>query len=253
MFDPNLDLQVVKRCSSFRVHERTGVDTGDGDKWDGVSGLDSSTLTSAIVQIVYTDSTTVDTDVLSQIPTPVTGEFSFGDIDGTYVDGLYNLVYKLKTVDFSISAYADYSATVDDTIKVTATGHGLTTGLYASITGTTNYNGDYYATRIDNNQFYIPKTYVADDGSSTGTVMYQSTFYPYVYCRAEAGVDALFAQISRMTPGTEQDQYIADAQTAEGLLMSLKSAITSSNVTALDNQLARINQILDFRGIEVNF
>lgn len=253
MFNPNLDLQVVKRCSSFRIHERTGVDTGDGDKWDGVSGLDSSTLTSAVIQIVYTDSSTADTDVLSQIPSPVTGEFSFADVDGTYVDGLYNLVYKLKTVDFSISAYADYSATVDNTIIVTATGHGLTTGLYASITGTTNYNGDYYATRVDDNQFYIPKVYVADDGSSTGTVMYQSTFYPYVYCRAEAGVDALFAQISRMTPGTEQDQYIADAQTAEGLLMSLKSAITSSNVTALDNQLARINQILDFRGIEVNF
>ena len=56
-----------------------------------------------------------------------------------------------------------------------------------------------------------------------------------------------------MTPGTERDQYLKDAQTAEGLLMSLKSAITSSNVDALEDTLAEINQILDFRGIEVNF
>ena len=96
MFEPNLDLQVVKRCSSFRIYDRTGVDTGDGDKWDGISGLSSSTLTSAVITIVYTDSTTTDEDVLSQIPVPVTGEFTFGDIDGVYVDGLYNLVYKLK-------------------------------------------------------------------------------------------------------------------------------------------------------------
>jgi hypothetical protein len=253
MFNPNLDLQVVKRCSSFRIYDKTGVDTGDGDKWDGVAGLDSSTLTSAIIRIVYTDDSYTDVDVLSQIPSPVTGEFTFADTDGVYIDGLYNLVYKLKTVDFAVSAYTDYSATVDGTTKVTATGHGLTTGLYSSITGTTNYNGDYYATRLDADEFYIAIDYVADDGVSTGTTMYQSTFYPYAYCRAEAGVDALFAQISRMTPGPEQDQYRKDAQTAEGLLMSLKSAITSSNVTALDNQLARINQILDFRGIEVNF
>jgi hypothetical protein len=253
MFDPNLDLQVVKRCSSFKIHDRTGVDTGDGDKWDGVSGLDSSTLTSAVVRIVYTDESYTETDILSQIPVPVTGEFTYADIDGTYVDGLYNLVYKLKTVDFAIGAYADYSATVDGTTKVTATGHGLTTGMYASITGTTNYNGDFYATLIDANNIYIAQAYVADDGASTGTVMYQSIFYPYVYCRSEAGIDEMFAQISRMTPGSERDQYLADAQTAEGLLKSLKSAITSSNVDALDNILAGINQILDFRGIEVNF
>lgn len=253
MFEPNLDLQVIKRCSSFRIYDKTGVDTGDGDKWDGISGLSSSTLTSATITVVYTDSSTAEEDVLSQIPVPVTGEFTFGDIDGVYIDGLYNLVYKLKTSSFTVSAYADYSVTVDGTTKVTATGHGLTTGLYASLTGTTNYSGDHYATRIDANNIYIPREYVADDGASTGTIMYQSTFYPYAYCRSEAGVDAMFAQLTRMTPGPERDQYFKDAQTAEGLLMSLKSAMTSSNIDALTDTLAEINQILDFRGIEVNF
>jgi len=253
MFDPNLDLQVVKRCSSFRIHDKTGVDTGSGDKWDGVSGLVASTLTSGIITIVDTNGGETDNDILSQIATPVTGEFTFNDINGTYVDGLYNLVYKLKTTDFAISAYSDYGLTVDSTVLVTATGHGLTTGLYASITGTTNYNGDYYATLVNANSFYIAADWVADDGASTGTTMYQSTFYPYVHCRAESGINAMYAQLSRMTPGPERDQYQADADTAWGLLQSLKSAITSSNVDALDDILAEINQVLDFRGIEVNF
>ena len=253
MFDPNLDLQVVTRCSSFRIHDKTGVDTGNGDKWDGGSGLTGTTLTSAIITVVDTLGVETDNDILSQIPTPVIGEFIFTDINGTYVDGLYNLVYKLKTTDFAITAYSDYGATVSDTTLINATGHGLVTGQYASITGTTYYNGDFYVTRLTNDTFYVGTVYVADDGASTGTTMYLSTFYPYVHCRAASGVDTMFANISRMTPGPDRDQYQADAQTAEGLLKSLKSAITSSNVDALDNILAEVNQILDFRGIEINF
>jgi len=253
MFDPNLDLQVVQRCSSFRIHDKTGVDSGNGTKWDGGSGLTGTTLTSAVITIVDTDGGETDNNVLSQIPTPVTGNFIFTDIDGTYVDGLYNLIYKLKTTDFTIGAYGDYSATIDGTVSVTATAHGLVTGQYASITGTTNYDGDFYVTRLTDNAFYIGATYVADDGASTGTTMYLSTFYPYVHCRAESGVNEMYANLSRMTPGANRDQYRADADTAWGLLQSLKSAITSSNVDALDNILAEINQILDFRGIEINF
>ena len=253
MFTPDLDLTVAQRCRVFRIEEKTGVDTGDGDKWDGVSGLDSSTLTEAIIRIITPFATYTDNDVLSQISSPVTSTFDFNDITGTYVDGLYNFVYSLKTVDFAIASYADYGATVDGAVLINATGHGLTTGMYASITGTTNYNADYYATVVDANNFHVSATWVADDGASTGTVMYKSTFYPYVYCNAEAGIETMFANIARMTSGTERDLYLADAITASGLLQSLKSAITSANETALDNIIAEINQILDFREVEVEF
>ena len=75
MFTPDLDLQVITRCTKFRIIDNTGVDTGDGDLWDGVAGLDSSTLTSAIIRVVNPSAVYTDYDVLSQIPSPVTGFF----------------------------------------------------------------------------------------------------------------------------------------------------------------------------------
>ena len=252
MFTPNLDLSVVTRCSKFRIYDKTGIDTGDGKGWNASTGPSAALLSSAIIRIIHPDATYVDVDVLSQIPTPVAGEFLFSDITGTYLDGLYNLNYKLKTTDITILSFLDYSATISGTTKVNSVANGITTGMYASITGTTNYNGDFYATRIDNDNFYITKAFVTDDGVSTGTKMYQSIFYPYVYCRAEAGINTLYANISRMVEGPTRDKYMDEANTLQGLLNSLKSAITSSNTNALDNLLAEINQLLDFREIEVN-
>ena len=63
----------------------------------------------------------------------------------------------------------------------------------------------------------------------------------------------MFVNIARMTSGKNRDLYLADAITANGLLQSLKSAITSANETALDNIIAEINQILSFREVEVEF
>lgn len=253
MFTPDLDLVVVQRSTIFRIEEKTGVDIGDGDKWDGVSGLDSSTLSVAVIRIITPSGTYTDNDVLTQIPSPVTAVFDFTDITGTYADGLYNFIYSLKTVDFAIASYANYSSTVNGTVLVNATGHGLSTGMYASITGSTSYDDDFYATVIDANNFYISSTFVADDGASTGTVMYKSIFYPYVYSNAEAGIDTMFANIARMTSGNIRDLYLADAITINGLLQSIKSAITSANEDALDNILAEINQVLDFREVETEF
>ncbi len=253
MFTPDLDLEVVIRCGKFRFLDKTGVDTGNGDKWDGVSGLAASTLTAATIKIMTSAGAVLSTnDVLSQIPSPVTGSFYFSDIADTYKDQLYNIVYTQKTTDIAITAYADYSATISGTVKVTSIGHTLATGMYLSITGTTSYNNDYYVVPIDANNVYIPATFVANDGASTGTRMYQNTFYPYVYCTSEAYNDAMFANISRMIPGTERDEYLEDALTVFGLIRSIKSAITSSNVTALDNIQAEIDQIIEFRGVEIN-
>jgi hypothetical protein len=253
MFTPNLDLAVVTRCSKFRIYDKTGIDTGDGKGWNAATGPSAAILSSAIVQIIKPDLTFSDVDVLSQIPTPVAGEFLFSDVTGTYVDGLYNLVYKLKTTDITILSYIDYSAIVSGTTKINSVAHGITTGMFISITGTTNYNGDFYATKVNDDNLYITKTFVVDDGVSTGTKMYQSTFYPYVYCRAEAGITTLYANISRMVEGPVRDKYMDEANTLNGLLNSLKSSITSSNTDALDNLLAEINQLLAFREIEVNF
>ena len=66
----------------------------------------------------------------------------------------------------AITAYADYSGTVAGTVLVTDVAHTLTTGDIISIRGTTNYNGIFSITAVDNDNFYITDTWVADDGAS---------------------------------------------------------------------------------------
>lgn len=252
MFTPDLDLRVTTRCSVFQVLDKTGVDTGDGTKWEGGTGLDVTDLTYANIRVVDPSGNYTDHDVLSQIPDPVTGQFWFDDMDATESDGLHNLVYTLQTSDFNITAFGDYSGTVNGTIVVTAAGHGLTTGYYVEITGSTNYNGIHYVTRIDNDSFYITGTFVVDDGACTGTTTLRSTFYPYVFCRSEAGVEKMFSNIAQMVPGATREKYLDDALTAWGLLTVLKSAITSANVTALDDIQAEITQILEYYDVDAN-
>lgn len=252
MFTPDLDLKVITRCSKFGIQDKTGVDTGDGDKWSGVSGLDPSTLTSAVIRIVAPSGAYSDTDVLDQIPSPVTGTWWFDDMTGTSEDGLHNLVYKLQTTSINISAYADYSATVSGTTQVTSTGHALVTGMYIEIDDSVSYNGEYMVTKIDDNNFYITADFVATEADTTATKMFLSTFYPYVYCASEAGIQKMFANLSRMTHGERRRKYQDDANTAMGLLNALKSAITPSNLTALTAIQAEIDQILSFNNVDAN-
>ncbi len=252
MFTPDLDLVVSDRCSIFQVKENTGVDTGDGTLWDGVAGLVSSTLTAANVRIVDPDGSYSDTDVLAEITSPVTAVFWFDDMTGTDIDGLHNLVYTLETVDISITAFADYTVTFAGTVKVTCATHLLVTGMYVIIAGSTSYDGTFLVTRIDADNFYITATWVADDGAQTGTTAYRSTFYPYVYCRAEAGIDKMYATIAITLPGLQRTEMIKDANTAKGLLNSLISAITSSNTSACDRILAEITQVLSYYEVDAN-
>lgn len=256
MFTPDLDLKVITRCTKFSIQDKTGVDTGDGTKWKGVAGLDPATLSSAIVQIINPSGVANDeVDVLSQVVANVTGTFDtfwFNDMTGTSVDGLHNIIYKLKSTDIAITAFSNYGSTVFGTVRATSNTHGLVTGMYVDITGSTNYNGEHYVTRIDANTFYFSDTWVSNDGSCTGTKEYKSTFYPYVFCRSEAGVDKMFANLARMVPGTTRKKYLDDALTAWGLLQSLKSAISSSNTDALDAIQAEINQILSYYEVDPN-
>lgn len=70
----------------------------------------------------------------------------------------------------AISAFADYSGTVAGTVKATTgAAHGLTTGAIVTITGTTNYNGLFVITVVDNDEFYFTDTWVANDGASNWT------------------------------------------------------------------------------------
>jgi hypothetical protein len=256
MFTPDIDLKVITRCSKFSIQDKTGVETtGDGTLWGatGSTGLNPVTLSSVVLRIISPSLVTTDYEVLDEVPVPVTGEWWFDDLTGTNEDGLHNIYYRLKIITtISITAFADYNSTVVGTTLVTSNTHGLVTGMYIIISGTTNYNGEYYVTRVNDNTFYITKTFVADDATGTGEKMYQSVFYPYVYCNAEAGVEKMYANISRMVKGSTRDAYLENARTAYGLLGSLKSAISSANTSALTAILAEINHILDYYEIDLN-
>jgi hypothetical protein len=73
-----------------------------------------------------------------------------------------------------IVSVANYTATVTGTVKITDVGHGLSTGATITISGTTNYNGNYSVTVIDDDSFYITATYVATE---TGTWIIYTTAY----------------------------------------------------------------------------
>lgn len=69
---------------------------------------------------------------------------------------------------YSITAVADYSATVPKTVLVTAASHGMPAGdSPVTISGTTDYNGPFTATYVGANTFYIYATYTS---SQTGTL-----------------------------------------------------------------------------------
>jgi hypothetical protein len=253
MFTPDLDLKVVTRCSKFSIQDKTGVDTGDGTKWNGTYGLDPSTLTSAIIQIINPSGVaSAEYDVLSQIPNPVVDVWWFNDLTGTNVDGLHNIIYKLKTTDIIISSFANYGSTVNGTVKAVSPFHGLVSGMYVDVTGSTNYGGEHLITVINQNEFYFTDAWVSDDGSCTATKEYKSTFYPYVYCEAEAGVEKMYANLSRLVPGETRKKYQNDANTVWALLQGLKSAISSANIVTLTTIQAELNQILDFNDVDPN-
>ena len=64
-----------------------------------------------------------------------------------------------------ITAYADYSGTVAGAVLATST-HGLTTGDFITIRGTTNYNGIFQVVVVDSTHFYFIASWVANDGAS---------------------------------------------------------------------------------------
>ena len=78
-----------------------------------------------------------------------------------------NALFNNNPTGGSISAFADYSGIVAGTVKATDVGHGLGVGTTADvlIAGTTNYNGTFTVTRIDNDNFYFTDTWVNNDAT----------------------------------------------------------------------------------------
>ena len=104
-----------------------------------------------------------------------TTEFEFNTADvwhsylGSTVGHLCGWTFFAGSIG-TISAFADYDGTVPGTVKATTgASHGLVTGDIVTITGTTNYNGLFVVTVVDDTNFYFTETWNGNDGASNWT------------------------------------------------------------------------------------
>jgi len=254
MFTPVIDLEVRTRSTVLRFTDTTGPDTGDGTKWDGVAGLDSTNVSAATLVITDPNAlvTTLDVKALITAADPVITDIVFTDIVGEWVDGYYSVVYNVWMAAVNISSFADYSGTVAGTVRVnTAAPHLLVTGMKVTIAGTTNYNGTFDVTKIDATSYYITDTWVANDAAGTSTPLHSNTFVPFVFSNVEIALDKMYAIFAEMDESTEADEYLKHIELCNGLLNALKSAITTTTVARVNNIYGRITRILDYNNMDL--
>lgn len=81
-------------------------------------------------------------------------------------EGIY-FMFNESTVTRSVTSVADYSGTVEGTVRITtSTNHNYTTGDYVTLVGLSNYSGTHRLTVINVTQYYISYTF---NGTDTGT------------------------------------------------------------------------------------
>ncbi len=253
MFTPVIDLEVLTRATVLRFTDTTGPDTGDGTKWDGVAGLDSTDVTAATLTVTDPNNAITTLNVLATITAadPVIDDIVFADITDEWVDGYYTVVYNVWMTATNFTQVEDYSGTVSGTVKVHATAHGLVNGMKTTLVGAVGtYDGFYDITWIDADHFYILGTFTITD-SGTSTPCHSNTFTPFVFANAEIALEKMYAIFAEMDESTEGDEYLKHIELCNGLLNALKSAITTTTVARVNNIYGRITRILDYNNMDL--
>ncbi len=255
MFTPTIDLNVLTNATVLKITDTTGPDTGDGKKWDGTSGIDSTTVSLATLVVTDPNGDIITIDVTTTITgdDPITGDIVFADQIGEWVDGYYNVVYDIWMAATAIAMFEDYSGTIAGTVKITSATHLLESGTKVTIAGTTNYNGTYDVTKLDADTYYITAIFVSDDATGTSTPLYSNTFNKFAYANAYNAITRMYQVFSLMQEGNEADDYLKQCNTAFGLLQALISAFDVAGTSVIDNIYGRIMRILDYNNIELQF
>ena len=255
MFTPTIVPEVLSNSTVLRIIDNTGPDIGAGTKWDGISGINSSTVSSAMITVTDPNGDVITIDVTSNIlsSSPVTGNITFDDQVGEWIDGYYNFIYYVWMTPVSITKFEDHSSTVPLTTLITAVGHQLTTGMRVSITGTTNYNGNYDVVRVNSDTFYIKVSFVTDEATGVSTPLYESRFVAFFPYNAINAVTRMYQVFSMMEDGNEADDYLKQCNTVWGLLQAVTNASEISNPTIVNNIYGRAMRILDYNSIELQF
>ena len=259
MFTPVIDLAVSSRATVLTFSDITGEDTvyaPAGTGWDGGAGIDSTDVTAATLGITDPNGAITTLNVLAQItaadPILTDDAITFTPIIDEWVDGYYSVVYNVwMNAPVAITQVEDYSGTVAGTVKIHCTAHGVLTGMKVTIVGVAGlYDGFHDATFIDANHYYISGTFTLTD-TGTSTPCYSNTFIPFVYANVEMAIEKMYAIFAEMDESIEGDEYLKHIELANGLLNTLKSAITTTTVARVNNIYGRITRILDYNNMDL--
>jgi len=257
MFTPIIDLEVSTRSTVLTFSDITGADAlTPSTKWDGVSGLDSTLVTATTLVVTDPNSDVSTLDVAATIaaadPILVDEEITFNDITGEWVDGYYSVVYNIWMTGVAITGVTDYSGTEAGTVLITTVApHLIETGMKVLIAGIAgHYDGTHDATYVAADTYYITATYIATD-TGTSTPLYYNTYTPFVYSNVEIALEKMYAIFAEMDEGVEGDEYLKQIELCNGLLNTLKSAITTTTVARVNNIYGRITRILDYNNMDL--
>lgn len=260
MFTQVLSMNCDDYATGLRFTDITGIDTGDGTKWDGIAGLDSSTIDLSYLRITHPDGTVQlvnNSTYFNALSNPFLNDsFVYPLVDGTWVDGYYTVIYDLfitgSTPNVSIT---DYGAFVADTVLCTTlAAHSLVTGMYVQITSSTDdqYNGFYEVTVLSATQFYITVDYVGND-TVTLEKLYRQSFTFFNWANVEIALDKMYVIFAEMGEGAEADLYLKDIEMGRGLLNAIKGAYEISNETTVNALYNRITRMLSYHSIDLTY
>ena len=97
-FIPTISACIKKNCSTLVVSDTTGVYDAatNATGWEDASTLLAADVTTLTVAVTQSGSTLSTTNVLSQLPDPVTESFTFNDITVSIIDGEYTVTYTVS-------------------------------------------------------------------------------------------------------------------------------------------------------------
>lgn len=94
---PLLSVCYKENCTVFSFTDVTGLySAGNTGGWNSLNKTGGD-VTAATILITYPDATTQLVDVLSEVPNPIEGIFTYSDVASQYTqDGVYSFLYTIE-------------------------------------------------------------------------------------------------------------------------------------------------------------
>lgn len=177
--EPKIKVCLEDSCGKLKVTDVTGTyDANDNTGGWGSPNISGSDVDLAELQVTFPDGTDKTYDLTSEVPSSVSGDFTYNKIERDWPDGKYCFTYRIKsdqaeTLPKIEANYEDTSITDGDkyTFHVDTTGDGSVDTEIGSYTAGSNENTDdlynNLATDIDNNSNFSASN---DDSNNDFTV-----------------------------------------------------------------------------------